>query len=56
MRGFVDGTLMFGTPIVAFALQSRLVADTEYGLAISAVALAFAYVGMATFLYRTAQR
>ena len=53
LRGFVDGTLMFGTPIVAFGLQSQLVGDTKYGLAISAVALAFAYVGMATFLFRT---
>ena len=53
LRGFVDGTLLFGTPIVAFTLQSRLVADTEYGLAISAVVLALFYVGMATFLYRS---
>src|SRR5688572_27619128 len=55
LRGFVDGTLTFGTPIVAFALQSQLVADTEYGLAISAVVLGLDYVGMATYLYR-AQR
>jgi uncharacterized membrane protein len=53
LRGFVDGTLLFGTPIVAFALQSRLVAHLEYGLAISAVVLALLYVGMATFLYRS---
>jgi uncharacterized membrane protein len=53
LRGFVDGTLMFGTPIVAFTLQSQLVADTQYGLAISAVAIALVYVGMATFLYRS---
>jgi uncharacterized membrane protein len=53
LRGFVDGTLMFGTPIVAFALQSELVAGTEYGLAISAVAIALTYVGMATYLYRS---
>jgi len=53
LRGFVDGTLMFGTPIVAFALQSQLVKDTEYGLAISAVAIALVYVGMATYLYRS---
>jgi uncharacterized membrane protein len=51
LRGFVDGTLMFGTPIVAFALQSQLVDDA--GLAVSAVALALLYVGMATFLYRS---
>ncbi|HJR68525.1 MAG TPA: DUF2339 domain-containing protein, partial [Gammaproteobacteria bacterium] len=53
LRGFVDGTLTFGTPIVAFSLQSQLVGDTEYGLAISALALAAFYVAMATFLYRT---
>ena len=53
LRGFVDGTLMFGTPIVAFALQSQLVAHMEYGLAVSAVVLALLYVGMATFLYRS---
>jgi uncharacterized membrane protein len=52
LRGFVDGTLVFGTPIVGFALQSRLVANTEYGLALSAVALAAIYVVLATFLYR----
>jgi uncharacterized membrane protein len=53
LRGFVDGTLTFGTPIVAFTLQSQLVADTEYGLAISAVVLALYYVGMGTWLFRT---
>ncbi len=53
LRGFVDGTLMFGTPIVAFALQSQLVEGTQYGLAISAVAIALVYVGMATYLYRS---
>ncbi len=52
LRGFVDGTLTFGTPIVGFALQSQLVGDTEYGLAISAIALAALYVGIATFLLR----
>ena len=53
LRGFVDGMLTFGTPIVAFALQSQLVADTAYGLAISAVVLALYYVGMGTYLFRT---
>ena len=51
-QGFVDGTLMFGTPVVGFALQSQLVADTQYGLALSAVALAAWYIGLATYLYR----
>lgn len=52
LRGFVDGTLMFGTPVVAFALQSRVVAHFEYGLAVSAVVLAVLYMGLATHLYR----
>jgi hypothetical protein len=52
LRGFVDGTLVFGTPIVAFGLQSQLVGDGEYGLALSAMVLAALYVGMATYLYR----
>src|SRR6185295_1767340 len=52
LKGFVDGTLVFGTPLVGFALQSQLVANTEYGLAISALVLAAAYVGVATFIYR----
>jgi uncharacterized membrane protein len=51
LRGFVDGTLLFGTPIVAFTLQSQLVG--EAGLALSAVVLALVYVGMATLLYRS---
>jgi uncharacterized membrane protein len=53
LRGFVDGTLVFGTPLVAFGLQSELVAGTEFGLALSAVALALVYFGMAAYLHRT---
>jgi uncharacterized membrane protein len=53
LRGFVDGTLVFGTPLVAFGLQSELVAGSEYGLALSAVALALVYFGMAAYLHRT---
>ncbi len=55
LRGIVDGTLVFGTPVIAFALQSQLVEDTEYGLAISAVALAIVYTLIAFWLQR-AQR
>jgi uncharacterized membrane protein len=51
-RGFVDGSLVFGTPIAAFGLQSQLVGDTEYGLAISALVLAGVYVATATYLHR----
>ena len=52
LRGLVDGTLIFGTPVIAFALQSQLVDNTEYGLAISALALSAFYVGAATWIHR----
>jgi len=52
LRGLVDGTLIFGTPVIAFALQARLVDSTEYGLAISAVALAVFYTLVGTWLHR----
>lgn len=52
LRGLVDGTVLFGTPVIAFALQQRLVADTEYGLALSAAAAGVFYAGVASFLFR----
>lgn len=33
LRGLVDGSLVFGVPIVAFGLQSRLVREMEFVLA-----------------------
>ena len=53
LRGIVDGTLVFGTPVIAFALQSQLVENTEYGLAISAITLAVFYSMVASWLQRT---
>ena len=50
--GIVDGALVFGTPVIAFALQAALVRDTEYGLAISAAAVAVFYALTATWLFR----
>jgi len=52
LRGIVDGTLIFGTPVIAFALQSQLLENSEYGLAISAVVLAVFYTLVATWLHR----
>ena len=52
LKGYVDGTLVFGTPIVGFSLQYGLVRDMEYGLAFSALALGFFYVGLAMALWR----
>lgn len=54
LRGMVDGTLVFGLPIVVFALQARLVARFDYGLPFSALALSAFYVGLASALWRRA--
>jgi uncharacterized membrane protein len=51
LKHYVDGTLIFGTPVVAFGLQSGLMRDTPYGLAFSAVALSAFYLLLAGWLY-----
>ncbi|MCW5626255.1 MAG: DUF2339 domain-containing protein, partial [Burkholderiales bacterium] len=40
----LDGTLVFGVPIIAFAMQVRLVSHFEYGAAISAVLVSLLYL------------
>ncbi len=56
LRGYVDGTLLFGTPPIAFALQSQLLSHTEYGLAISAAIVSAFYAGLAIWLRRTQEQ
>jgi uncharacterized membrane protein len=46
----LDGMLIFGTPIVSFALQTQLVSHYEYGAAISAVIASAIYVLLAFFV------
>jgi uncharacterized membrane protein len=52
LKGYVDGTLVFGVPLAAFGLQYGLVRNFEYGLAISALCLGLFYVLLATILWR----
>ncbi len=54
LRGVVDGTLVFGTPIAAFGLQATMVQDMEFGLAFSALGGAAVYVLLAWWLKRKA--
>ncbi|MGA7982414.1 MAG: DUF2339 domain-containing protein [Chromatiaceae bacterium] len=51
LRGYVDGGLVFGVPLVAFGLQAALVRDFEYGLAWSALALGAFYIGSTAMLW-----
>lgn len=52
LKGVVDGTLVFGTPVIAFVLQAGLVEDMEFGLAYSALAAAAVYALLAWWLKR----
>jgi len=50
---YVDGTLVFGTPVVAMGLQMGLIRDIPYGRAFSALAAAAIYLALAWWLHRT---
>jgi uncharacterized membrane protein len=51
-RQAIDGTLVFGTPIVAFGLQAGLVRDMPYASAFSALALGAVYVVLGSWLVK----
>jgi uncharacterized membrane protein len=55
LRGYVDGTLVFGMPLVAFGLQAALVRDFPHGLAWSAVAFGAFYLGITALLWKRRQ-
>jgi uncharacterized membrane protein len=50
--GYIDGTLLFGTPIIAFALQSAMLHERLMSLAYSAIILSALYLGIAYVLKR----
>lgn len=52
LKDYVDSTLVFGTPVVSFALQLALLAEYEYGAAWAAVGMAVFYVLAAQILWR----
>lgn len=54
-KNLVDGTLVFGLPVVAFPLQVNLVSIYEYGEAYSTVVLGMLYAGL-WFLLKNKER
>lgn len=48
----IDGSLLFGTPLVAFALQARLLEGDRLPLALCALAVATLYAALAAWLLR----
>ncbi|MEQ1776197.1 MAG: DUF2339 domain-containing protein [Burkholderiales bacterium] len=47
---YVDGTIVFGVPLVAFGMQAAMVKPMEFGAAFSALAVAAFYLILATIL------
>jgi uncharacterized membrane protein len=52
LRGYVDGTLVFGVPVAGFTLQAGLAHGFGFGVAFSALAVSALYVVMAGMLWR----
>ncbi|MCF8111406.1 MAG: DUF2339 domain-containing protein [Desulfobacteraceae bacterium] len=52
LKGYIDGTLVFGLPAVVFGLQGALVYEYEYAMAISALAMGGIYITLASVLWR----
>ncbi|MES2160315.1 MAG: DUF2339 domain-containing protein [Pseudomonadota bacterium] len=52
LKNYVDGTLVFGTPMLGFGLQFGLVRGYPFGVAYSALALGLFYIVLATALRR----
>ncbi len=52
LSGYIDGTLIFGTPIVVFGLQSSMLDDRLMALAYSAIAMSAVYLSTAWLLNR----
>ncbi len=51
LKGYIDGTIVFGVPIISFGLQSVLVQPYAYGMAWSAFTLGLFYLGVAWALF-----
>lgn len=52
LKSYVDGTLVFGTPMLAFGLQYGLVKSFEFGVALSSLALGLFYITLALVLWK----
>ncbi len=51
LRDYLDSTLVFGTPLVVAGLQSGLVRNMPYGMALSAVGMSAVYLVLAKVLH-----
>ena len=51
-RPWVDGTLVFGTPLIAFSYQARLLENNHQALALSALIVALLYLALMFYVQR----
>ncbi|MBI4005217.1 MAG: DUF2339 domain-containing protein, partial [Gammaproteobacteria bacterium] len=51
LKGLVDGSLVFGVPLIGFVLQSELVSDFKYGQAWSALTMSAIYIVLTILLW-----
>lgn len=52
LRGFVDGTILFGTPIAAFTLQASMVNQFPFAMAFSALAASIVYTSISVLIWK----
>ncbi len=52
LKGYIDGTLVFGLPVIVFALQSALVKNMEFAMAFSALGAGGFYVILCFVLWK----
>lgn len=52
LHGYLDGTIIFGTPLAAFGLQAAMLHDQRLALAYSALGVSALYTGLAWLLHR----
>ncbi len=51
LKGIVDGTLVFGTPLICTSIGMVMLRHLEYGIAIASISLGIYYVVLARFLW-----
>jgi uncharacterized membrane protein len=51
LHGYIDGTIIFGTPIAAFGLQAAMLQEQRLALAYSALAVSALYIALAWLLH-----
>jgi len=52
LKGLIDGTLVFGTPILVSSLLMAMLRDYDYGIAVGSACLGLYYVLLARFLWQ----